>query len=117
MDVNKENSIARFKEEVAHLQACLAEQEKQHLLLLAKVSPPVRPSGLVEVYSSRKRYVDRSLTLFHTTEVPSPIINVTRVCVTGMIKMVLKCVAQSKGSSVGHAVAECVDPGPSKYPV
>jgi hypothetical protein len=45
VDVNKDNSIARFKEEVARLQACLAEQEKQHLQLLAKVSPPVRPSA------------------------------------------------------------------------
>ncbi|CAL8247072.1 unnamed protein product [Lota lota] len=39
VDVNKENTIARFKEEVARLQACLTDQEKQHLQLLAKVSP------------------------------------------------------------------------------
>ncbi|CAL8291054.1 unnamed protein product [Merluccius merluccius] len=39
VDVNKENTIARFKEEVARLQCCLTEKEKQHLDILAKVSP------------------------------------------------------------------------------
>uniref|UniRef100_A0A8C5B3I7 Tax1 (human T-cell leukemia virus type I) binding protein 1b n=1 Tax=Gadus morhua TaxID=8049 RepID=A0A8C5B3I7_GADMO len=48
VDVNKDNSIARFKEEVARLQACLAEQEKQHLQLLAKVSPPGDMKALKE---------------------------------------------------------------------
>ncbi|KAM3872703.1 tax1-binding protein 1 homolog B [Diretmus argenteus] len=39
VDVNKENTIAQFKEEVGRLQACLTEKEKQHREILAKVSP------------------------------------------------------------------------------
>ncbi|XP_029927620.1 tax1-binding protein 1 homolog B isoform X2 [Myripristis murdjan] len=39
VDVNKENTIAQFKEEVGRLQACLTEKEKQHREVLAKVSP------------------------------------------------------------------------------
>ncbi|KAM7383603.1 hypothetical protein PAMP_003241 [Pampus punctatissimus] len=39
VDVNKENTIAQFKEEVGRLQACLAEKEKQYREILAKVSP------------------------------------------------------------------------------
>ncbi|XP_076004532.1 tax1-binding protein 1 homolog B isoform X2 [Genypterus blacodes] len=39
VDVNKENTIAQFKEEVGRLQACLTEKEKQHREILAKVPP------------------------------------------------------------------------------
>ncbi|XP_026148819.1 tax1-binding protein 1 homolog B isoform X2 [Mastacembelus armatus] len=39
VDVNKENTIAQFKEEVGRLQACLTEKEKQYREVLAKVSP------------------------------------------------------------------------------
>uniref|UniRef100_A0AAV2MDG2 UBZ1-type domain-containing protein n=1 Tax=Knipowitschia caucasica TaxID=637954 RepID=A0AAV2MDG2_KNICA len=39
VDVNKENTIAQFKEEVGRLQACLADKEKQHREVLAKVQP------------------------------------------------------------------------------
>ncbi|XP_041843757.1 tax1-binding protein 1 homolog B isoform X3 [Melanotaenia boesemani] len=39
VDVNKENTIAQFKEEVGRLQACLNEKEKQYKETLAKVSP------------------------------------------------------------------------------
>ncbi|XP_034030895.1 tax1-binding protein 1 homolog B isoform X2 [Thalassophryne amazonica] len=38
VDVNKENTIAQFKEEVGRMQACLTEKEKQHREILAKVS-------------------------------------------------------------------------------
>lgn len=39
VDVNKENTIAQFKEEVGRLQLCLTEKEKQYREILAKVSP------------------------------------------------------------------------------
>lgn len=39
VDVNKENTIAQFKEEVGRLQSCLTEKEKQYREILAKVSP------------------------------------------------------------------------------
>uniref|UniRef100_A0A3B3DVZ2 Tax1 (human T-cell leukemia virus type I) binding protein 1b n=1 Tax=Oryzias melastigma TaxID=30732 RepID=A0A3B3DVZ2_ORYME len=39
VDVNKENTIAQFKEEVGRLQACLTEKEKQCREILAKVPP------------------------------------------------------------------------------
>uniref|UniRef100_A0A1A8PJ10 Tax1 (Human T-cell leukemia virus type I) binding protein 1b n=1 Tax=Nothobranchius rachovii TaxID=451742 RepID=A0A1A8PJ10_9TELE len=39
VDVNKENTIAQFKEEVGRLQTCLTEKEKQHREILSKVSP------------------------------------------------------------------------------
>ncbi|KAM4581494.1 tax1-binding protein 1 homolog B [Odontesthes bonariensis] len=39
VDVNKENTIAQFKEEVGRLQACLTEKEKQYREILAKMSP------------------------------------------------------------------------------
>ncbi|XP_029958377.1 tax1-binding protein 1 homolog B isoform X4 [Salarias fasciatus] len=39
VDVNKENTIAQFKEEVGRLQTCLNEKEKQYKEILAKVSP------------------------------------------------------------------------------
>ncbi|KAF0045311.1 hypothetical protein F2P81_001840 [Scophthalmus maximus] len=39
VDVNKENTIAQFKEEVGRLQMCLTEKEKQYREMLAKVSP------------------------------------------------------------------------------
>ncbi len=42
VDVNKENTIAQFKEEVGRLQACLSDKEKQYREILAKVSPLVR---------------------------------------------------------------------------
>lgn len=42
VDVNKENTIAQFKEEVGRLQACLIEKETQYREVLAKVSPLVR---------------------------------------------------------------------------
>ncbi|CAI5662584.1 unnamed protein product [Oreochromis niloticus] len=38
VDVNKENTIAQFKEEVGRLQACLTEKDKQYKEILAKVS-------------------------------------------------------------------------------
>uniref|UniRef100_A0A3B4GCP9 Tax1-binding protein 1 homolog B-like n=1 Tax=Pundamilia nyererei TaxID=303518 RepID=A0A3B4GCP9_9CICH len=38
VDVNKENAIAQFKEEVGRLQACLTEKDKQYKEILAKVS-------------------------------------------------------------------------------
>ena len=41
VDVNKENTISQFKEEVGRLQACLTEKEKQYREILAKVSPLV----------------------------------------------------------------------------
>ncbi|TNN78424.1 Tax1-binding protein 1 B [Liparis tanakae] len=39
VDVNKENTIAQFKEEVGRLQACLTEKDKQYREVLAKVPP------------------------------------------------------------------------------
>ncbi|XP_078109257.1 tax1-binding protein 1 homolog B isoform X1 [Sander vitreus] len=39
VDVNKENTIAQFKEEVGRLQACLTEKEKHYREILAKVPP------------------------------------------------------------------------------
>lgn len=42
VDVNKENTIAQFKEEVGRLQACVSEKEKQYREILAKVSPLVK---------------------------------------------------------------------------
>ncbi|XP_037309056.2 tax1-binding protein 1 homolog B isoform X4 [Pungitius pungitius] len=39
VDVNKENTIAQFKEEVGRLQACLTEKEKQNREILARVPP------------------------------------------------------------------------------
>ncbi|XP_074509986.1 tax1-binding protein 1 homolog B isoform X2 [Sebastes fasciatus] len=39
VDVNKENTIAQFKDEVGRLQACLTEKEKQYREILAKVPP------------------------------------------------------------------------------
>ncbi|XP_049902179.1 tax1-binding protein 1 homolog B isoform X2 [Epinephelus moara] len=39
VDVNKENTIAQFKEEVGRLQTCLTEKEKQYREILAKVPP------------------------------------------------------------------------------
>lgn len=41
VDVNKENTIAQFKEEVGQLKACLTEKDKQYREILAKVSPLV----------------------------------------------------------------------------
>lgn len=41
VDVNKENTIAQFKEEVGRLQACISEKDKQYRETLAKVSPLV----------------------------------------------------------------------------
>ncbi|XP_061530939.1 tax1-binding protein 1 homolog B isoform X2 [Phycodurus eques] len=38
VDVNKDNAIAQFKEEVGRLQICLTEKEKQYTEVLAKVS-------------------------------------------------------------------------------
>lgn len=46
VDVNKENTIAQFKEEVGRLQACLIEKETQYREVLAKVSPLVREKFL-----------------------------------------------------------------------
>lgn len=42
VDVNKENTIAQFKEEVGRLQTCLTEKEKQYREILAKVPPLVQ---------------------------------------------------------------------------
>lgn len=42
VDVNKENTIAQFKEEVSRLQVCLTEKEKQYREILAKASPLVK---------------------------------------------------------------------------
>lgn len=42
VDVNKENTIAQFKEEVGRLQVCLTDKEKQYREILAKVSPMVK---------------------------------------------------------------------------
>lgn len=39
VDVNKENTIAQFKEEVGRLQAVLADKDKQYREILAKVPP------------------------------------------------------------------------------
>uniref|UniRef100_A0A8C9X420 Tax1 (human T-cell leukemia virus type I) binding protein 1b n=1 Tax=Sander lucioperca TaxID=283035 RepID=A0A8C9X420_SANLU len=39
VDVNKENTIAQFKEEVGRLQTCLTEKEKHYREILAKVPP------------------------------------------------------------------------------
>nr|XP_046254421.1 tax1-binding protein 1 homolog B [Scatophagus argus] len=39
VDVNKENTIAQFKEEVGRLQACLTEKDKQYREILAKIPP------------------------------------------------------------------------------
>ncbi|XP_056300455.1 tax1-binding protein 1 homolog B isoform X2 [Pseudoliparis swirei] len=39
VDLNKENTIAQFKEEVGRLQACLTEKDKQYREILAKVPP------------------------------------------------------------------------------
>ncbi|XP_077431023.1 tax1-binding protein 1 homolog B isoform X3 [Vanacampus margaritifer] len=39
VDVNKDNTIAQFKEEVGRLQICLTEKENQYKEILAKVSP------------------------------------------------------------------------------
>ncbi|XP_055760406.1 tax1-binding protein 1 homolog B-like isoform X2 [Salvelinus fontinalis] len=39
VDVNKENTIAQFKEEVGRLRSCLTEKEKQHKEVLAQASP------------------------------------------------------------------------------
>ncbi|XP_068999067.1 tax1-binding protein 1 homolog B isoform X1 [Embiotoca jacksoni] len=39
VDVNKENTIAQFKEEVGRLQTCVTEKEKQYREILAKGSP------------------------------------------------------------------------------
>ncbi|XP_054637805.1 tax1-binding protein 1 homolog B isoform X3 [Dunckerocampus dactyliophorus] len=39
VDVNKDNTIAQFKEEVGRLQMCLTEKEKQYREIMAKVSP------------------------------------------------------------------------------
>ncbi|XP_049587174.1 tax1-binding protein 1 homolog B isoform X4 [Syngnathus scovelli] len=39
VDVNKDNTIAQFKEEVGRLQMCLTEKEKQYKEVLAQVSP------------------------------------------------------------------------------
>ncbi|XP_070989246.1 tax1-binding protein 1 homolog B isoform X7 [Oncorhynchus clarkii lewisi] len=39
VDVNKENTIAQFKEEVGRLRSCLTEKEKQHQEVLAQASP------------------------------------------------------------------------------
>ncbi|KAK2844462.1 hypothetical protein Q5P01_011121 [Channa striata] len=39
VDVNKENTIAQFKEEVARLQTCLTEKEKQYREIVANVPP------------------------------------------------------------------------------
>lgn len=41
VDVNKENTIAQLKEELARAKACLAEKDKQHRQLLANSSPSV----------------------------------------------------------------------------
>lgn len=45
VDVNKENTIAQFKEEVGRLQACLIDKETQYREVLAKVPPLVRNSS------------------------------------------------------------------------
>jgi hypothetical protein len=42
VDVNKENTIAQFKEEVGRLRSFLTEKEKQHQEVLAQASPLVR---------------------------------------------------------------------------
>ncbi|KAJ8004788.1 hypothetical protein DPEC_G00139950 [Dallia pectoralis] len=39
VDVNKENSIAQLKEEVARIRCCLTEKEKQHKEVLAEALP------------------------------------------------------------------------------
>ncbi|XP_051922569.1 tax1-binding protein 1 homolog B isoform X3 [Hippocampus zosterae] len=39
VDVNKDNTIAQFKEEVGRLQMCLTEKENQYKEIMAKVSP------------------------------------------------------------------------------
>lgn len=52
VDVNKENTIAQFKEEVGRLQVCLTEKEKQYREILAKVSPMVKP-----IYFKAPRYI------------------------------------------------------------
>lgn len=41
VDVNKENTIAQLKEELARAKSCLAEKDKQHRQLLANSSPSV----------------------------------------------------------------------------
>uniref|UniRef100_A0A7N6AAP4 UBZ1-type domain-containing protein n=1 Tax=Anabas testudineus TaxID=64144 RepID=A0A7N6AAP4_ANATE len=48
VDVNKENTIAQFKEEVGRLQVCLTEKEKQYREILAKVSPMGEVKALKE---------------------------------------------------------------------
>lgn len=42
VDVNKENIITQFKEEVGRLRACLLEKEKLQKEILAKSAPTVR---------------------------------------------------------------------------
>ncbi|XP_026795990.3 tax1-binding protein 1 homolog B isoform X2 [Pangasianodon hypophthalmus] len=48
VDVNKENTIAQLKEELARAKACLAEKDKQHRQLLANSSPSGESKALRE---------------------------------------------------------------------
>ncbi|KAI4885743.1 hypothetical protein NFI96_011048 [Prochilodus magdalenae] len=48
VDVNKENTIAQLKEELARAKACLTEKEKQHRQLLANSSPSGESKALRE---------------------------------------------------------------------
>ncbi|XP_060777792.1 tax1-binding protein 1 homolog B isoform X2 [Neoarius graeffei] len=48
VDVNKENTIAQLKEELARAKACLAEKDKQHRQLLANTSPSGESKALRE---------------------------------------------------------------------
>ncbi|XP_058255811.1 tax1-binding protein 1 homolog B isoform X2 [Hemibagrus wyckioides] len=48
VDVNKENTIAQLKEELARAKSCLAEKDKQHRQLLANSSPSEECKALRE---------------------------------------------------------------------
>ncbi|XP_073780726.1 tax1-binding protein 1 homolog B isoform X6 [Danio rerio] len=48
VDVNKENTIAQLKDELARVKSCLAEKEKQHRQLLANSSPSGESKALRE---------------------------------------------------------------------
>lgn len=60
VDVNKENTIAQFKEEVGRLQACLTEKEKQYREIVAKVSPMGEMKALKEQLRQKEEQLQAS---------------------------------------------------------
>uniref|UniRef100_A0A4W5M680 Tax1 (human T-cell leukemia virus type I) binding protein 1b n=1 Tax=Hucho hucho TaxID=62062 RepID=A0A4W5M680_9TELE len=61
VDVNKENTIAQFKEEVGRLRSCLTEKEKQHKEVLAQASPLSELKAMKEQLRQKEEQLQASM--------------------------------------------------------